>query len=128
MSSGTSMIFFCDPTVDLARTEAVLRESGLTVKPDPQSGQLRVSWGGPELMVHLSREAWVIDEANEIAEGTSHADAMGRCDARFEIFIHDLDEVLDEINTLIEVQATLQQATRGFLFNDWNCRLSAHED
>jgi hypothetical protein len=38
---------------------------------------------------------------------------------RFEVLIDDLDEALDEINTLIEVQVALMNATQGFLFNTW---------
>lgn len=45
-----------------------------------------------------------------------------------EILIDDLDGVLDEINTLIEVQGTLQDVTRGFLFNTRNCVLSGPEN
>jgi len=44
-----------------------------------------------------------------------------------EIGIADLDEVLDEINTLIEVQCTLQDATSGYLFNSWNGEVSGPE-
>ena len=46
-------------------------------------------------------------------------------DAQFEITFGDLDEVLDEINTLIEVQATLQGATHGYQYNAWNRQWSA---
>ena len=41
--------------------------------------------------------------------------------------VHHLDTALDEINTLIEVQCTLQDATAGYLFNSWNGKLSAPE-
>ena len=63
-------------------------------------------------------------EAAEIGAGTAHEDALRGCDARFEIGIDDLDAALDEINTLIEVQSALQDASRGFLFLPWNGNLS----
>lgn len=36
----------------------------------------------------------------------------------------DLDAALDEINTLMEVQVALQEASEGFLFLPWNGNLS----
>jgi len=41
---------------------------------------------------------------------------MGECSARSEIGIDDLNAALDEINTLMEVQDALQDASQGFLF------------
>ena len=42
------------------------------------------------------------------------------CEVRFEILIGDLDEVLQEYNTLFAVQEALAEATGRFLFNTWN--------
>ena len=89
---------------------------------------LTVRWeNGPEMSVAWSADPHVAEEAAEIAEGSPFAAELSRCDARFEIGIEDLDEVLDEINTLIEVQCTLQDATAGYLFNSWNGELSGPE-
>jgi hypothetical protein len=63
-------------------------------------------------------------EAAKIGHGTPHEDALRECDARFEIVIEDLDEALDEINTLMEVQGALQDVSQGFLFLPWNGELS----
>ncbi len=41
-----------------------------------------------------------------------------------EIGIENLDEALDEINTLMEVQGALQDASGGYLFLPWNGTLS----
>ncbi len=46
--------------------------------------------------------------------------ALKECTAVFEVSFLDVDEVLDEINTLIEVQERLQTATDGYLYLDWN--------
>ena len=67
----------------------------------------------------IRREAMVVGAKSTIATDLS------KCDARFEITFDPLDEVLDEINTLIEVQLTLQDATQGFLYNTWNRELTS---
>jgi hypothetical protein len=101
----------------------ILIDRGLSVTR--RDDELSVRWDdAPELRVVLVQDRYVRDEAEEIGAGSPHADRMRSCDVRFEILIDDLDEVLDEINTLIEVQATLQNATDGFLFNTWNGHLS----
>ncbi|MEK6236009.1 MAG: hypothetical protein N2C14_14980 [Planctomycetales bacterium] len=76
----------------------------------------------PEFDVILSRDE--SERAAKIGEGTPHADAMRQCDACFEIIIDDLDAALDEINTLMEVQGALQDASRGYLYLPWNGNLS----
>jgi hypothetical protein len=69
----------------------------------------------------------VREEAIEIGEGTDYEIAMGDCDARFEVSFEDLDEALDEINTMIEVQVGLQEVCDGILFLTWNGGLSSLE-
>jgi hypothetical protein len=49
---------------------------------------------------------------------------LSQCAARIEITFDDLEEVRTEIDTLIEVQETLQDATQGFIFNAWNRKLA----
>src|SRR5262249_9078677 len=80
--------------------------------------------GGPEFRISLVSGESVRIEAAEIGAGTPHEAAMRECDARFEIGIADLDAALDEINTLMEVQGALQDASQGFLFLPWNGTLS----
>ena len=53
-----------------------------------------------------------------------HEAALRECDARFEIGMDDLDKVLDEINTLMEVETALQDASHGYLFLPWNGNLA----
>jgi hypothetical protein len=80
--------------------------------------------GGPQFRVWFEAGEHVRAEAAKIGEGTPHKAAMQGCDARYEIGIDDLDEALDEINTLIEVQIVLQDASQGFLYLPWNNNLS----
>ncbi|MDB5313114.1 MAG: hypothetical protein JWO38_7316 [Gemmataceae bacterium] len=49
---------------------------------------------------------------------------MRECDVRFEVYFDSPHEALDEINTLMEVQIALQEASGGFLFLPWNGNLS----
>jgi hypothetical protein len=53
---------------------------------------------------------------------------MSTLDAAFEISFDDLDKVLAEANTLIEVQRILQQITEGVIVRSWNDELSGPED
>ena len=90
---------------------------------------LHVRWAerGPELRVRYSDADYVQIEATEIGKRTEWASSLARTDRRFEVAFDDLDAVLSEMNTLIEVQATLQDLTRGYLFNTWNGGLNPPE-
>ena len=78
----------------------------------------------PVFRIARSSEPHVVIESAEIGDGSPHSDAVSKCDSRFEVLTDDLDSALDEINTLIDVQATLQDATEGFMFTCWNGVLS----
>ncbi len=123
MADGTSMIFFRPAQFDLAEAGRLLAANGFSVTRS--AARLRVRWGdGPMLSIAWSADPHVAVEAAEIGEGTPFAAELRRCTTRFEIHTDDLVAALDEINTLIEVQLTLQQTTRGILFNSWNGELS----
>jgi hypothetical protein len=125
-----TMIFFRTGGGDLDTTATVLAGRGMSVRREsqPYGDELTVGYpDGPQLRVAFSREPHVREEAKEIGDGSPHAVGMSSCDARYEILIDDLDGVLDEINTLIEVQLTLQHATGGFTFHSWNGRLDGPE-
>jgi hypothetical protein len=110
-------------TCDLDAVGRALAEYGLTVTH--QSDHLTAGWpGGPHFRIWLEVGEPVRAEAAEIGEGTPHEAAMRECDARFDIGIDDLDEALQEINTLIEVQTAVQDASQGYLFLPWNNNLS----
>ncbi len=127
MKTHQCLILFHQPDFDLARANALLTERGLSVTSNGDS--LFVRWSdGPTLGVALRRGPKVQAEATKIGRGTSHAVALAACDAQLEISVADLEEVLDEMNTLIETQATLQSATGGWMFNTWNEQLSAPDE
>ncbi|MGL6073948.1 MAG: hypothetical protein ACRC8S_07290 [Fimbriiglobus sp.] len=121
---ATCLIFFEDGACDLDAAVKSLASYGLTVSREGDT--LTASRpGSPEFRITMTTEPHVTLEAAEIGEGTPHADAMKKCTARFEVSIDDLDAALDEINTLIEVQTALQDASQGYLFLTWNGKLSA---
>ena len=130
MADHASLIFFPSGRGNLDTAAAVLADRGMTVhRVAGEFGDVfTVGYPrGPRLRIAFVQESYVRQEAAEISEGTSHAAKMSQCNVRYEILIDDLDGVLDEINTLIEVQISLQNATDGFMFNTWNGNLSGHE-
>lgn len=63
-----------------------------------------------------------IDPAQAVAtiiERTS-VDAFGGSRSALEVEIDDLEAGLDEVNTIIESQIQLQDASQGVLFMHWN--------
>lgn len=127
MADDVSMIFFRSGRGDLDTAALALADRAMSVErtADPFGDELTVRCGhGPILRIAFVKEDHVRDEAADISKSTPHEREMSQCECRYEILIDDLDLVLDEINTLIEVQATLQSATSGFLFNSWNGEVS----
>jgi hypothetical protein len=125
------LFFFRDPRVEFttARLKECLREAGLSVLGDEEP--LRVRWvgEGPELFVSIHRGS----VAETIARGVvgkrrKHRTLIPGCDAYVMITFHDLEEVLDEINTLNQVQWAVQAATRGLGYNSWNQAMWGPDD
>jgi len=124
MADHACFVFFPSSRADLDAAAKALTEHGLLVKR-AAADELEAGFPGkPFLRVAFATEDSVREEAAEIAAETPHAAAMSECDVRFEILIDDLDQVLDEINTLIDVQSALQELTHGFLYRTWTGELS----
>ena len=123
MATETCMVFFRGGACDLDGAVRSLTGYKLNVV---REGEVITAGrpGGIQFRIRLAAGEHVRVEASEIGEATPHAAAMRECSARFEIDIQDLDAALDEMNTLMEVQGALQDASRGFLFLPWNGRLS----
>jgi hypothetical protein len=122
-SSSSCLVFFAGPTT-LADAARALSRSMHVV----EDGEvLLVRWRDatePELTVGLSAHAHVAVEAAELAQ-RKNIDAFNRFDRRFEVAIDDLESTLDEMNTLAEVQMTLQDLTNGYLVCSWNGSVQA---
>jgi hypothetical protein len=130
LTNHASLIFFRAGRGNLDTAAAALANRGMSVQRmrGEFGDELSVGClGGPQLRVVFVEEPYVREEAEEISADTPQVAEMSRCEVRYEILLDDLDGVLHEINTLIEVQATLQDATEGFLFNTWNCVLDGPE-
>lgn len=121
---NTCYIWFHKPGFGLDEAATVLAKQGLTV--ERQDDVLRVAWGdGPLLFVRFVAGKDMHRRARARRNANLHATQLRGCDAEFEITFEDLNAVLDEINTLIEVQATLQNETEGFSYNKWNSSLQS---
>jgi hypothetical protein len=130
MADHASLIFFRSGRGNLATAAAALADRGLTVRRKGRGTDAELFVGfrtGSRLRVAFVEEPYVREEAEELGAGSTRAAEMALCEARYEILIDDLDGVLDEMNTLIDVQAALQDVTDGFLFNTWNGELEAPE-
>ena len=46
----------------------------------------------------INTAPYILEEAQEIGQGTPHQAAMQLCNARFEVSVDNLEEALDEIN------------------------------
>jgi hypothetical protein len=116
-------VYYRGPT-GLRDAELSLRNaSWLEVRLDGESLVVRARRGkGPALHVGLNDEPHVALEARELAERRGCYD-LARCDRRFEVGFDDLEAVLDESNTLAEVQDALQNLIGGTAHLAWNGEL-----
>lgn len=117
--NSTCLVFFRDASSSLLRAEQELRRYKFEVRFDGTS-LFASKFQSQEFQITLAQLPHVLLEAREIAQGTEYAQALGECGSRFEISIPDLDAALNEINSLMEVQGALQDASSGYLFLPWN--------
>ncbi len=121
--SDTCLVFFQSEECDLDGATKSLESYRFNVTRDGK--KLVIDRGdSPQFEIILVKEDFVQEEANEIAEGTEFVNEMSKCNARFELIIDDLGRALDEINTLMEAQGALQDASKGYLFTPWNDTIS----
>jgi len=114
------MIFCSSDRASLDKAQDVLEQDGLTVEKE-NSRLTCFRDSSPKFTIYLNRGEDIQTEAKEIAEEyPNYRSRLKNCDARFEISFADLSEVLDEINTLIDIQLTLQDETEGIVFTSWN--------
>jgi hypothetical protein len=124
------LLFFRDPEAKFTpeRLKQVLDDEGVNVTGDEQPFALQWA-GGPTLFASITRgEVAAVLASRLMGRGRKHRALAAGCDAYVEITFESLDEVLDEINTLIVVQSALQEATRGLLYRSWNQTFSGPDD
>ena len=124
------LIFFRDPKAEFtpARLKELLADRGLTVTGETEP--LVVRWDdGPTLFVSIQRGHFI--EAvirGLVGKRRKHRTLIAGCDTQVKIQLSDVEEVLDEINTLIEVQAAIQDATGGLMYMSWNHNFAGPDD
>ena len=112
-------IFFPTPGISLLEAAALFDRKNWRVQRDDD--EFTLQWeAGPTLRVLRQNNEIVLSDAKRLGAKTVYADFLNSCDCRFVILFHDLDAALDEINTLIETQMTIQDATNGLVYCTWN--------
>jgi hypothetical protein len=122
---------FCrdpDGKITNAQLGQWLKDRGLTVTGTEEL--LKVQWrNGPILSVSTLKSKTIETVLRGlVGRRRKYHDLVSGCDTQVKIELSDIDEVLDEMNTLIEVQATIQQATKGLVYTSWNDNFSGPED
>jgi len=124
------LIFFRDPEAQVtpARLKQVLQDAGLTVTGTEEPFAVR--WhDGPTLFVSVQRGRYVETVIRGlVGQRRKHRTLIAGCDTQIKIELSDVEEVLNEINTLIDVQSTLQAATRGLMFMSWTHNFAGPDD
>jgi hypothetical protein len=105
-----------------------LEDRGLSVNGNEEP--FAVQWhDGPLLLVSIQRGSYVETVIRSlVGRRRKHRALVPGCDTQIKIELSDVEEVLDEINTLIEVQSTLQNATRGLMYMSWNHNFAGPDD
>lgn len=106
-------------TGEATLADAARQLDKMVIAEDPQ--RLTVQWGedGPQMWISLATGPDIAADSDEWAAICDRPELGGR-DRRFEVSFEDLDEVLMEINTMIEVQIILQELTDGYVVRSWN--------
>jgi hypothetical protein len=127
------LFFFHDPEelFTAARMKQVFAEGVIIMEGDVEPFSLK--WGnkGPTLYASIDHGKTVKTLVKRLMRQISDpnhrvlAEASNAC---IEVKFEDAEEVLDDINTLIEVQATLQKATNALMYNSWNQSFNGPED
>ncbi len=125
------LFFFRDPKAGFttARLRDCLLAEGLSITGDEEP--LAVQWrhGNPTLYVSIVRGTYVEPIIRGlVGKRRKHRTMIPGCDTYVKIEFRDLDEVLDESNTLNHMQWAIQAATRGLGYNSWNQAMFGPDD
>ena len=131
MEPGTLLILFESGKATLDDAAEALKSRSFEVeKRTLETGGevLTARYGsGPMFHVCFNDAAHIAEESREIGDGSDFTEQLSRCNVRFEVIIEDLEQAIDEMNSLIELQLTLQSLANGFIYNYWNGELSEPE-
>ena len=125
------LLFLRDPEVAFTpeRMKKTLLEAGVIAEGEKEPFALR--WGDGTTLLYASivrGEVAGVLAGRLLGRSRKYRKLAAANDAYIEITFESLDEVLDEINTLIVVQAALQQATGELLYRSWNQSFSGPDE
>ena len=119
MSRHVCLIVCSSDRTSLNDAKTALEKDGLSVESN-NNRLICFRDNSPRFTIRFIQEE-VLAEAKTLGEEyPNYRSRLKNCDARFEILFDDLSEVLDEINTPIDIQLTLQDTTEGIVFTSWN--------
>lgn len=124
------LLFINDPESKFtpARMKDALAEEGIRTEGKAEPFTLQCG-DGPKMFASIVRGTTASFLATRLmGKARKHKALAETCDAYIEIKFESLNEVLDEINTLISVQSSLQKATGGLLYRSWNQSFSGPEE
>jgi hypothetical protein len=105
--------------IGLEQATTALRKRGLAVTRGPDALTVDVA-EEPLIAIKVGRGSEVRDRAAALGAGSSRAASMSGDDACLEISFRDLDRVLQEKNTLEEVESALRNVTHGAIYHTWD--------
>jgi hypothetical protein len=125
-SAPRFLVFYRRPGFGIDQAERALATGrGKQLKRDRRDDVLAVRWKkGPVLFIRHAAGEVVAQEVRLLGDNP-HAEGLSECEALFEVSFLDLDEVLDESVSLLDVQWTFADALAGgFEYLGWNRTLT----
>ena len=114
-----SYVMFPSPGIDLAEAGRLLEGRSFSVEKS-DNNELRCKYDDIVFLLSRHEGPEIQRESAMIGDLLNNPTEIEQCDCRFQIGFYDREKVLDEINSLIEIQASLQDAMNAYLFNVWN--------
>jgi hypothetical protein len=121
-SSDVCLILYHDPSIGIDEAAEALSKR-VEVERNGDVLHARRS-AGTEPVLRVRAVSAVSPGDGRVRWDRDLPDAVAAFRRAFEVTFDELDETLDEINTLIEVQATLAHLTGGAVYRSWNGNLS----
>lgn len=125
-SAPRFLVFYHKPGFGIDQAEQALATGrGKQLKRARRGDVLAVRWKkGPVLFIRQAAGDVVAQEVRLLGNNP-HAEGLSECDALLEVSFLDLDEVLDESISLLDVQWTFaDELATGFEYLEWNRTLT----
>jgi hypothetical protein len=118
-----AFVMFHGDRMGLEEATTALRKRGLAVTRGSDALTVDVA-EEPLIAIKVTRGREVRDRAAALGAGNSQASSLSGDDACFELSFRDLDRVLQEKNTLEEIESALRNVTHGAIYHSWDKSLS----